>query len=245
VNRVGTFLSSALSLLALWNSQAWSFPQEPVSVVISGTVEDENRLPVSGVQVTLHLRDRIERASTNQLGRFRFEGVAAGNHRLDFDKPGFFRLSDYEVVSAPPSKEVTVTLIREYEIRSQVDVVASSREVDPVQTGHNEELLAQEIREDPVRSSHSLQNALPAIPGVVQDGNGFIHVAGARDEDTVYVLDGFQMNGPSTGAFDARVNPTTGTTIGASALRTFCRRSTSSAESVSTTGFRGRHFPGP
>jgi hypothetical protein len=206
VNRVGTLLSSALCLLAFWNPQAWSFPQEPISVVISGTVEDENRLPVSGVQVTLHLGNRNERVTTNQLGRFRFEGIEAGNHRLDFDKPGFFRLRDYEVRSTPPSKEVTVTLVREYEIRSQVDVVASPREVDPGQTDHNDELVAQEIREDPVRSSHSLQNALPAIPGVVQDGNGFIHVAGARDEDTVYVLDGFQMNGPSTGAFDARIN---------------------------------------
>ena len=205
MKRAGTLLS-AFSFLLVWILPAWSIPQEQASVFLSGTVEDENRLPVNGVQVTLRFRDRTERASTNPLGRFRFEGVPAGNHQLDFDKPGFFRLRDYGVVATPPSTEVTVTLIREYEIRSQVDVVASPREVDPAQTGHKDELLAQEIREDPVSGSHSLQNALPAIPGVVQDGNGFIHVAGARDEDTVYVLDGFQMNDPATGAFDARIN---------------------------------------
>jgi len=205
VNRASALLSSALCLLAVLNSLA-SSPQQQPSVVVSGTVEDENRLPVNGVQVTLRLRDRMERVSTNQLGRFRFEGVTAGNHRLDFDKPGFFRLGDYNVVATPPSTEVTVTLVREYEIRSQVDVVASPREVDPEQKEHKEELVAQEIRENPVSGSHDLQNALPAIPGVVQDRNGFLHVAGARDEDTVYVLDGFQMNDPATGAFDARIN---------------------------------------
>ena len=205
MKRAGILLS-AFYLMSLWISPAWSIPQEQSPVVLSGTVEDENRLPVIGVQVTLHFGDRTARASTNQLGRFRFEGVTAGNHHLDFDKPGFFRLSNYEVVSTPPATEVTVTLARENEIRSQVDVVTSSREIDPGQIQHEDGLVAQEIREDPVQGSHSLQNALPAIPGVVQDRDGVVHVAGARDEDTLYVLDGFQMNDPATGAFDARIN---------------------------------------
>ena len=206
MNRIGSFRFLVICLLSFWHSPALSIPQEQASIVLSGTVEDENRLPVTGVQVTLHFQDRTRRVSTNPLGRFRFEAVAAGSYRLDFDKPGFFRLSGYDVVAAPPATEVTVTLAREYEIRSQVDVVASSRDVDAGQTQHEDELVASEIRENPVQGSHSLQNALRAIPGVVQDRNGFVHVAGARDEDTVYVLDGFQMNGPATGAFDARIN---------------------------------------
>ena len=73
----------------------------------------------------------------------------------------------------------------EYEIRSQVDLVSTPHEIVPEQTRHEEELVAHEIRENPVPSSHNLQNALPAIPGVVQDNNGLIHVAGGRVEDTV------------------------------------------------------------
>jgi hypothetical protein len=204
VNRVCSLLSSALCLAVL-HSAASLASQEPLPT-ISGTVEDENRLPVAGVQVTLRFRDRTERISTNQLGRFRFEGLSAGLHVLDFVKPGFFRLGDREILVSSPSTEVTITLIREYEIRSQIDVVVSPREIDSGQTAHSEELVAQEIRENPVPGSHSLENALGAIPGVVQDRNGYVHVAGARDEDTLVVLDGFQVNDPATGAFDARIN---------------------------------------
>jgi hypothetical protein len=195
-----------LHVLVPVNLTVRAAPQELPSGVLAGTVEDETRLPVNGVQVVLRLSDRTARTTTNQLGRFRFEAVPSGNHHLDFAKAGFFRLTDFEVVTTPPSADVTVTLIREYEIRSQVDVVASPLEIDAGQTGHSDGLVAQEIREDPVQSSHSLQNALPAIPGVVKDRNGFLHVAGARDEDTAYLLDGFQINDPATGAFGARIN---------------------------------------
>ncbi len=205
MKRPAIFLSAFCGVL-LWTLPVLSAPQAGSLAVLSGTVEDENRLPVNGVQVTLRLEDRAEHVSTNALGRFRFEAVVPGTHLLDFDKPGFFRLSNYEVVLIPPSTDVMVTLIREFEIRSRVDVVASPHEVDPGQAEHEDGLVAQEIREDPVAGSHSLQNALPAIPGVVQDREGLVHVAGARDEDTVYVLDGFQMNDPATGAFDARIN---------------------------------------
>jgi hypothetical protein len=193
-------VSTLLLLFSLLSSQ------ETGSVVVSGTVEDENRLPVAGVQVTLHAGSQTQRTSTNDLGRFRFDVVPGGTHRLDFDKPDFFRLRDREIVALPPAAEVSVTLAREHEIRSEVDVVASPREIDLQQTRHEEQLVAHEIRENPIQGSHSLINALPAIPGVVKDNRGVVHVAGARDEDTVVMLDGFQLNDPATGAFGGRLN---------------------------------------
>src|ERR1051326_204444 len=108
-------------------------------------------------------------------------------------------------MTAEPA-EIIVTLNHEYEIRSQLDVVSTPDEVVPEQTRHEEELVAKEIREDPVPSSHTLQNFFPTIPGVVQDNSGLLHVAGGRVEDTLYTLDGFELNNPATGLFDARVN---------------------------------------
>jgi hypothetical protein len=169
---------------------------------------------VTGVQVTLRFENQTRRTSTNELGWFRFVDVPAGTHQLDFDKPDFFRLRDYPVVAAPVATEVTVTLVREYEIRSQVDVLALPHEIDQQETKHEDELVAREIRETPVSSSHSLENALTAIPGVVKDSRGVVHVAGARDEDTLVVLDGFQLNAPATGAFSGRVNIDAVRTVG-------------------------------
>jgi Carboxypeptidase regulatory-like domain len=173
---------------------------------LSGVVEDETRQAVSGVQVTLHSGTTVERTTTNDLGQFHFDSVLPGSALLDFDKSGFFRLNSYAVTMNTEPTEITVTLNHEYEIRSQVDVVSTAHEVIPEQASHEEELVAHEIREVPVPSSHTLQNSLQTIPAVVQDNTGLLHVAGGRVEDTLYTLDGFQLNNPATGQFGARVN---------------------------------------
>ena len=134
----------------------FSFTALQAPSALSGAVEDETKQPVPGVQVTLHSGAAIQLASTNEAGRFRFDSLPAGDYSLDFDKAGFFRLTNHTVTAGTPSTEIIVTMNHEYEIRSQVDVVSTPHE----------------IRENPVPSSHNLQNALPAIPGVVQDRTG-------------------------------------------------------------------------
>src|SRR4030095_11128274 len=181
---------------------------EPAQTVpsVSGIVEDETGQPVSGVEATLFLEALVKRASTNELGHFRFDDVPAGDYLLSFEKAGFFRVSNYKARVTSESVEIIVTLNHEYEMHSQVEVVASPPGVDPQQTSHEEHLVAHEIREDPVPSSHKLQNALPAIPGIVQDNTGLLHIAGPDAKDTAYLLDGFRINDPASGLFDARLN---------------------------------------
>ncbi len=145
----------------------FSFTALQAPSALSGAVEDETKQPVPGVQVTLHSGAAIQLTSTNEAGRFRFDSLPAGDYSLDFDKAGFFRLTNYTVTVGTPSTEIIVTMNHEYEIRSQVDVVSTPHEIVPEQTRHEEELVAHEIRENPVPSSHNLQNALPATPGVV------------------------------------------------------------------------------
>jgi 5-hydroxyisourate hydrolase-like protein (transthyretin family) len=107
-----------------------------ISPSISGIVEDETRQPVSGVEVTL-FTEVVLRTSTNELGRFRFEVVTAGDYLLSFEKAGFFRVRDYNVRGTPEPAEITVTLNHEYEMHSRVDVVASPHEVDPQRISHS------------------------------------------------------------------------------------------------------------
>jgi hypothetical protein len=192
--------------LLLFAVLATSRPPFQAFVPLSGIVEDETKQPVGGVEVTLHSGTAMQRTTTNDLGQFRFDSVPSGDFLLDFDKAGFFRLNGYAVTASAEPTEITVTLNHESEVRSQVDVVSTPHEVIPEQMRHEEELVAVEIREDPVPSSHTLQNFLTSIPGVVQDNTGLLHVAGGRVEDTLYTLDGFELNNPATGLFDARVN---------------------------------------
>src|SRR5579862_4925688 len=199
-------LQSIARHLVLFAVLVTSRPGFQAFAPLTGTVEDETKQPVPGVEVNLHSGAATQRTTTNDLGQFRFDSVPPGDLLLDFDKAGFFRLTGYPVTVTTEPTEITVTLNHEYEVRSQIDVVSTPHEVIPEQTRHEEELVAREIREEPVPSSHTLQNFLPSIPGVVQDNTGLLHVAGGRVEDTSYMLDGFELNNPATGIFDARLN---------------------------------------
>src|SRR5215471_10239785 len=116
---------------------------------LSGVVQDETNQAIAGVKITLHSGELIQHTLTNEVGRFHFDGVPAGDYRLDFDKGGFFRLSDHAVTTTSTPAEILVTLNHEDELHSRVDVVSTPHEVVPEQTGHEEELVAQEIRQDP------------------------------------------------------------------------------------------------
>ena len=157
-------------------------------------------------EVVLHSADKTVRTSTDELGKFHFDPVPSGSYSLDFNRTGFFRLTGYAIDARPGSNDIAVTLNHEYEVHSQLDVLSSPHEIVPELMRHEEQLAGYEIRENPVPNSHDLQSALPALPGVVQDTTGQLHVAGARQEDTLYTLDGFEINNPATGAFDVRVN---------------------------------------
>ena len=173
---------------------------------ISGLVQDENDQPVPAAEVTLHSSAMAVRTSTDDLGKFHFDTVPPGAYTLDFSRTGFFRLSGYALDAKAGPNEITVTLNHEYEIRSRLDVLSSPHEIVLEQMRYEEQLAGYEIRENPVPNAHDLQNSLPALPGVVQDNAGQLHVAGARQEDTLYTLDGFEINNPANGAFSARVN---------------------------------------
>src|SRR5881296_2248476 len=97
----------------------FSFTALQAPSALSGAVEDETKQPVPGVQVTLHSGAAIQLTSTNEAGRFRFDSLPAGDYSLDFDKAGFFRLTNYTVTAGTPSTEIIVTMNHEYEIRSK------------------------------------------------------------------------------------------------------------------------------
>jgi hypothetical protein len=173
---------------------------------ISGIVQDETGQPVAAAEVILNGPNIMNRTVADDRGRFVFDAVPAGRYLLDFSQAGFFRVSNYSLDAKPGANEITVTLNHEYEVHSQLDVVANPHEIVPQQMRHEDQIVGHEIRENPVPSSHDLQNSLPALPGVVQDNTGELHVAGARVQDTLYTLDGFEINDPATGVLDARVN---------------------------------------
>ena len=180
--------------------------QAPIAE-LRGLVLDENAAPVAGVAISVRASDGTTwRSFSDGTGRFTLARVDAGNAAVTLNKPGFFQLKDAPLALAAGANEATFTLAHEQELHERIDVISPIASVQPDSIPQEETLTAREIREIPMPSSHTLQNALPALPTVLQDSSGRLHVAGARTRDTQYVLDGFEIGDPVTGEFSPRIN---------------------------------------
>ena len=87
-----------------------------------------------------------------------------GDAHIALNKHGFFR-SDQVIEIEAGQNEANITLNHEVEIHERVEVTSSSEAISPMETSHQETLVAREIRDLPVPSSHDLKTALRALPG--------------------------------------------------------------------------------
>lgn len=172
---------------------------------VRGTVVDENGVPVAGVEIVLREADSSPHTThSSEAGRFAFSRLHPGEALLALSKPGFFAIRDYRVTLREGANEISLSLNHETELHEKVEVTSSTALVDPQNTAHQSTLVAREIRDIPVPSTHILQNSLVTLPSVIKDPLGGLHVAGSRVADTAYFLDGFEIGDPATGELNAR-----------------------------------------
>lgn len=172
-----------------------------------GIVLDENGVPVPAAQVKLEdSAGHSYQTETDLAGRFAIHNLSSDDYKAEVRKKGFFVLSGQIVSLHAGTNEVSLVLNHEQEVREKVQVTAPSNQIDTQDTAQRSSLSAQEIRDIPVPSSHVLQQSLVALPEIVQDNPGNLHVAGARSGETQYLLDGFEIGDPVSGALTSRFN---------------------------------------
>src|SRR5206468_3130758 len=73
-------------------------------------------------------------------------------------------------------------------------------------TARSSEIISgTQLLEVPFPRSHDLKQSMRLLPGVVQDSSGGIHAGGGSEDQTLYLVDGFNIGDPLTGKFDARL----------------------------------------
>ena len=143
---------------------------------------------------------------TDAAGRFEINFPSTSPVILTFSKPGFFQLVDDQIKLAPGINDVVITLMHETELQQNIEVHSETTQIDPETTSHEESLVQREIIDIPVPSNRDIEQSLTAMPQVVTDSSGTLHVAGARQGQTEVLLDGFEINDPGTDTFNARLN---------------------------------------
>src|SRR5262249_51161264 len=106
----------------------------------------------------------------------------------------------------PGMPEFYLVLNHAKEVLQSVDVSASPQAIDVEQTQSERHLSGIQILDVPYPSSHSLREAMRLMPGQVEDSTGGLHFDGGREDQTNYLLDGFNVSDPLTGHLNARVS---------------------------------------
>src|SRR5712692_9823440 len=173
----------------------------------TGAVLDENAVPVQAAQVKLEdIAGHAYRTETDRTGHFALHDLSPGDYQAEVRKQGFFVLTGQVVTLHAGANELSLVLNHEHEIHEQVQVTAPSNQIDTQDTLQRSSLSARDIRDIPVPNTHVLQQSLVALPEIVQDNRDNLHVAGARSGETQYLLDGFEIGDPVSGALTSRFN---------------------------------------
>src|SRR5215472_8520972 len=173
----------------------------------TGVVVDENGVPVPSAEVTLKdAAGHSYRTESDAAGRFAFHNLSPGDYQAEARKEGFFLLTGQAVTLHAGSNELSLVLNHEQEVREKVQVSAPANQIDTRDTTERSTLTARDIRDIPVPNTHALQRSLVALPEIVEDHGDNLHVAGARSAETQYVMDGFEIGDPLSGALTSRFN---------------------------------------
>jgi hypothetical protein len=176
------------------------------SVGLNARVIDEDGLPVGDARVKLEAAGgQTFSVVSDDAGYFSFTNLSPGEYVVRIEKQGYFILADQKIQLGADSGEFAFTLNHEEEVREKVDVTATENRIDPATTQSTASLSSTEIRDIPVPSSHDLQQSLVAMPQVLKDNMDLIHIAGARNTQSQYLIDGVEVGDPASGALSARM----------------------------------------
>ena len=176
------------------------------AVTITGSVVDETGNPVPGARVIAEASETSPNAATSDAaGVFRFDLPSSGDYRIRVVCQGFFLLTN-KVTRLDPANPIEIHLTHLKELAESMDVHYAPPVVDPDQAGEVKRLDGQAILNLPYAASQDYRQALPLMPGVIQDTNGLIHFNGAETNETGYRLDGFDVSNPVNGGLTARLS---------------------------------------
>ena len=142
---------------------------------------------------------------TDDGGYFFIRNLPAGVYRVRIEKLGYFVLENQTIEVTAASGEFAFTLNHEEEVHERVDVTVPQNSIEPTMTQSTETLTAREIIDIPVPSSHNLLQSLVAMPWVLMDNGGALHIAGARNTDVQYLLDGIDISDPASNGQTSRM----------------------------------------
>jgi len=184
-------------------------PALQAEVRLSGRVFNENFIPLGAVRLALiekaHPSTRLT-TSTDTAGSFTIMLPQPGEYLLQAERAGYFRIVNRPVNIGSPALELHLSLTPLHEVFESLEVTATPGMIDPEKPATEQQVTNKELMEIPYPGTTNLHNSLRILPGVVQDSRGGVHFNGAAEEQTLYLLNGFNIGDPLTGKLESRIS---------------------------------------
>jgi hypothetical protein len=182
-------------------------PLQAAEIAVAGRAIDENDAGIAGVEITAQVQGGGPlRATTDATGGFKIAVPAEGRYFFAATQTGYLPVKNLAVDVHDGMGEVNLVLNHAKEVLQSIDVSASTQAVDVEQTQSERVLSGIQIMDIPYPSTHSLRDAMTLMPGQVEDSNGGLHFDGGRENQTNYLLDGFNISDPLTGTLKTTVS---------------------------------------
>lgn len=174
------------------------------AVPLSGVILSSTKTPIAGARIVAYQQNEIvESAFSGPNGDFSLKLPAHGKYRLEVERTGFFALkTDIDFQPGHPDFELDLEPVRD--LVQSVAVTSSSDTVDMDSTSVNRSLGIPEILNIPYPRTNDFRSAIRILPGVIRDNRGGLHIQGGAEEQTLFTLNGFNLNDPLTGRLDTR-----------------------------------------
>jgi len=170
-------------------------------------VSDTSGTPLPSVALTLFRADASVATTgiTDARGRCQLRSLGGVTYRLEAMRDGFLPYSLPGL--ALGDARLTIVLVRRADYSETVDVVATGPAAEAPGSFDSGRLSAGDVIDLPFAGARDYRRALALLPGVVEDVSGQLHIAGAEPQQTLFLLDGFEVGDPATGMFQARMAP--------------------------------------
>lgn len=182
-------------------------------VRVTGRVTNQNNLPIDGARITMQNTPPTAKweAISDATGFFALQLPSPGVYSLRVDRDGFYVVTQPEIpvpanVPGAPPFDLHIPLESIHEIKATVEVKGEVGLADMDRVTPQTTLSSRTFYDVPFPNPNSLRSALRTIPGLIQDPTGGIHLFGGSEDQAQYSFEGFQLNDPLTGDFDARMS---------------------------------------
>src|ERR1019366_2563832 len=181
-------------------------------VRLAGRVTSETNTPIAGARITAEgeALSGTFTTTSDPTGSFALLLPQAGEYSIKIDREGFYVHTVpallISAASGDAARELHVELQTIHEIRSSIEVTDQPGMVDMDRTAPQTTLSGKTLFDVPFPNQNSLRSGLRMIPGVVQDSLGSLHLFGGDESQAQFTFEGFEMNDPLTGRFDARMS---------------------------------------